>query len=289
MAHAPFFAHRVATRGAALLLMICVSLVIGDCRIVAIGDLHGDLENAQRVLRTARILDADNHWAAGCSTLVQTGDIVDRGPQSLETLDFFRNLQTEASILGGEVIMLIGNHELLNFEGATHYANSDEKNRVGGDDKWRALFAPGGKYRKWMMELDIISMVNQTVFVHAGVLPSFAGMGVAGLNRIFRLQVKRGKFGHGVLGDEGPLWTRAIITKSMAGECSALEMSLNLLGAKRMVIGHTIQNDLRVHTYCGGRLVAIDVAISRAISGKHPGCVELVDDMHIRPIYADAE
>jgi hypothetical protein len=267
-------------------LSTCVALVLCDCRIVAIGDLHGDLENAQRVLRTAKILDANNRWAAGCSTLVQTGDIVDRGPQSLGTLDFFRDLRMEATVHGGEVIMLIGNHELLNFEGATHYVNAEEKIRVGGDDKWRALFAAGGKYRKWMSELDIIAMVNQTVFVHAGVLPSFAGMGVAGLNRMFRVQLKRARFGSGVLGDDGPLWTRAIITKGMAGECSALEMSLNLLGAKRMVIGHTIQSDLKVHTYCGGRLVAIDVAISRAISGQHPGCVELVDDMHVRPIYA---
>lgn len=263
-----------------------VSNVHADCRLVAIGDLHGDLENAQRVLRAAGVLNSANRWQAGCSTLVQTGDIVDRGAASLNTLDFFRDLQGQASVAGGEVIMLIGNHELLNFEGATHYVHPEEKRLAGGDDKWRALFAPGGRYRKWMSELDMIALVNHTIFVHAGVLPSFAGMGVAGLNRLFRVQLKRGKFGKGILGDEGPLWTRDIINKGMAGECSALDMSLNLLGAKRMVIGHTIQSDLNVHTYCSGRLVAIDVAISRAISGQHPGCVELVDDLHVRPIYA---
>lgn len=266
--------------------ILACSLVSGDCRIVAIGDLHGDLDNAQRVLRAAQVVDNSNRWVAGCTTLVQTGDIVDRGTASLATLDFFRQLQVEASVAGGEVIMLLGNHELLNFEGATHYVHPAEKAMVGGDDTWRALFAPGGRYRSWMEQLDIIVLVNQTVFVHAGVLPSFAGLGVSGINRMFHVQVKRGAFGKGVLGDDGPLWTRSIIKKGISGECSVLEMSLNLLGAKRMVIGHTIQSDYRVHTYCSGRLVAIDVAISRAISGQHPGCVELVDDMNVRPIYA---
>ena len=267
-------------------LFLCVGVVLGDCRIVAIGDVHGDLENAQRVLQAARVLDANLKWAAGCTTLIQTGDIVDRGPASLATLDFFRGLREEASMHGGEVIMLLGNHELLNFEGATHYVHPEERDKMGGPKKWRALFAAGGAYRAWMEQLDVVASVNNTVFVHAGILPSFAGLGVAGINRMFHLQVKRGAYGQGVLGDDGPLWTRDIIHKGIAGECQALDMSLQLLGASRMVIGHTIQSDYKIHTYCGGKLVAIDVAISRAISGYRPGCVELTDDTSVVPIYA---
>jgi hypothetical protein len=136
-----------------------------------------------------------------------------------------------------------------------------------------------------MESLDVVAMVNHTVFVHAGVLPSFAGLGVEGINRMFHLQLKRKKFGTGVLGDQGPLWTRVLINKAMSGECQLLEMSLQLLGGKRMVVGHTIQNDFQINTYCSGKMVAVDVAISRAIYGRHPGCVEFTDHGVI-PIYA---
>lgn len=41
-------------------------------RIVAFGDLHGDIVNAKKVLRMARIIDEHERWCAGSTILVQT-------------------------------------------------------------------------------------------------------------------------------------------------------------------------------------------------------------------------
>jgi hypothetical protein len=41
-------------------------------------DVSTDLNNAQTVLRMAGIIDDQVQWKAGKTTLVQTGDIVDR-------------------------------------------------------------------------------------------------------------------------------------------------------------------------------------------------------------------
>lgn len=41
--------------------------------------VHSDLANAKNVLRMASIIDETGHWIAGNDTLVQTGDMVDRG------------------------------------------------------------------------------------------------------------------------------------------------------------------------------------------------------------------
>jgi hypothetical protein len=47
-------------------------------RIVAVGDLHGDIGNARKVLEMARVVDADGRWSGEVDIFVQTGDIIDR-------------------------------------------------------------------------------------------------------------------------------------------------------------------------------------------------------------------
>lgn len=47
-------------------------------KIVAIGDLHGDLPNALKVLQMAHAVDAQGNWSGEIDVLVQTGDIIDR-------------------------------------------------------------------------------------------------------------------------------------------------------------------------------------------------------------------
>lgn len=47
-------------------------------RIVAVGDLHGDLRNAHTVLKLAGVVDGRGDWANGVDYFVQTGDIIDR-------------------------------------------------------------------------------------------------------------------------------------------------------------------------------------------------------------------
>lgn len=45
-------------------------------RIVAIGDLHGDLSNAMKVLRMTKVIDERGDWSGDVDFLVQTGDII---------------------------------------------------------------------------------------------------------------------------------------------------------------------------------------------------------------------
>lgn len=47
-------------------------------RIIAVGDIHGDLVNAHRVLQMANVVDEDGFWTGNVDVLVQTGDIIDR-------------------------------------------------------------------------------------------------------------------------------------------------------------------------------------------------------------------
>lgn len=101
-------------------------------RIVAVGDLHGDLPQASKVLRMAGVVDHRNRWIGKTTILgvlrsvwrgksgslvwmctVQTGDIVDRGKDTIALYHLFDNLRAEAAKAGGAVISLLGNHELM--------------------------------------------------------------------------------------------------------------------------------------------------------------------------------
>ena len=45
---------------------------IFERRIVALGDLHGDLPNTLAILKFSNIIDEDEHWIGGDAIFVQT-------------------------------------------------------------------------------------------------------------------------------------------------------------------------------------------------------------------------
>lgn len=51
---------------------------IFERRIVALGDLHGDLPNALTALKMSGVIDEDRKWTGNVDFLVQTGDMIDR-------------------------------------------------------------------------------------------------------------------------------------------------------------------------------------------------------------------
>lgn len=90
-------------------------------RIVAVGDLHGDFSVWRDIAGAAGLVDSSGHWAGGATTLVQVGDVVDRGPESLKLVRELMRLQKEAPKRGGHVIALVGNHEAMNMTGDLRY------------------------------------------------------------------------------------------------------------------------------------------------------------------------
>ena len=50
---------------------------------MSIADVHGDVEGLVSALKAAGLVDKDVEWTGGDAVLVQTGDVFDRGPDSL--------------------------------------------------------------------------------------------------------------------------------------------------------------------------------------------------------------
>lgn len=97
-----------------------------DERVVAVGDVHGAYDPFVAILREAGLIDGSQRWAGGGAILVQTGDLVDRGPDSRKVLDLLIRLEGEAARAGGRVFSLLGNHELMWMIGDLRYISEGE-------------------------------------------------------------------------------------------------------------------------------------------------------------------
>lgn len=94
-------------------------------RILAIGDLHGDLDQSRRALRLAGLLSSDgqDRWVGGNAVLVQVGDILDRGGDEIAIMSLLHWLNLQAQLKGGAVFQVNGNHETMNVEGDFRYVD----------------------------------------------------------------------------------------------------------------------------------------------------------------------
>ena len=111
------FARCVLLPAALIVAGFAAAVASAGERVVAVGDVHGSYDGLVEILGRAGLVDADAHWVGGETTLVQTGDLFDRGVEVRAVLDLLMRLQNEAEAAGGEVISLLGNHEGMNLTG----------------------------------------------------------------------------------------------------------------------------------------------------------------------------
>jgi len=190
-------------------------------RVVAIADIHGAYEPMLKALQNAEVVGEDLSWSGGEAHLVIVGDIIDRGPDSRQAMDLLMQLEGEALAAGGRIHVLIGNHEAMNLTGDLRYVSlpeyeafADEETReerqhwfnkyvrpratvaMGGRGArvqfdqnfpdgffaYRRAFASDGKYGAWLLQKPLVVVINGTAFVHGGLSPMIADIGLDGVN-----------------------------------------------------------------------------------------------------------
>lgn len=274
--------------------------IAAPARIVAIGDLHGDLAVTRAVLRLAGAIDEKDRWAGGSLMVVQTGDQVDRGDDDRSILDMFDRLRAEASAAGGRVIPLLGNHEVMNVQLNFDYVSApalDDFAKIPAPEvappqllklperarPRAAAFVPGGTYARKLADREMIAQVGDTVFVHGGLLPKHLKYGLARINR----EVSNWMRGQAptpsttVLGESSPIWERRYSAETGQDDCKVLAEVLDAMQAKRMVVGHTVQRG-GITNACGERVWRIDVGLSKHYGGS-PEVLEIAGD-RVKPL-----
>lgn len=272
------------------------SSIAPERRIVAIGDLHADIGVTREAFQLAGATDATDDWIGGALTVVQMGDFIGRSDDERQVLDFIFAVRERAEAAGGRVHVLIGNHEVMagrvdnqavgpnpfpGFEDLSDLDLSDPRLQALPENqraRGAALMA-GGPYAQRIAAFPCVLVIGTTVFVHGGLVPRWAEYGIEKINQ----EVSEWLLGNtaepecslGVDDGDGVMWTRQFSQSVDASDCALLDQTLSLLGAKRMVVAHTVQTEITPG--CDNKVWAIDVGMSRAYGGPIE-LLEIVDD-----------
>jgi len=259
-------------------------------RLIALGDLHGDLRATREALRIGKVIDAEDRWIGGTTTVVQTGDQLDRGDDEPEILGLLSRLQVEATQAGGAVHVLNGNHEFMNALGDLRYVtpggfadyvsyddpNVDLPGSPPASARGRVLaFRPGNDIAADLADRNVIALVGETIFVHGGVRAKWAEYGVDRINEQASawLRGQGGRPPEALLAQDGPVWDRSFSLETTEGACKELALVLSSTGMTRMVVGHTVQSE-GISSACDGRVWRIDVGMSAHYGGA-PSVLEI--------------
>jgi hypothetical protein len=118
-------------------------------RVIAIGDVHGDFDDFCLVLKKLGLADSRNHWTGGKAILVQTGDVIDRGNKGREAMDLLIRLEKEAEAAGGQVVPLLGNHEVMNILGDLRYVSAETYAEFADSESEKRRKAAYQDYAAW--------------------------------------------------------------------------------------------------------------------------------------------
>ena len=278
-------------------------------RIVAIGDVHGDVNALRSCLQIAGLVDSSDRWTGGTTHLVQLGDILDRGDTERSCIDLLFSLQAEARAAGGNVHILLGNHEIMNVDHDFRYVTraSWDGWAGAGDGAWGrrqrlgdvfatlgypphqrervAAFRPGGAVARRLARMPVAVRVGDALFVHAGARLRHVAYGLERMNAEAAAWLR----GHGprpaVLDeDDSPLWARQYSVPAVKPAAEReLENVLRALNCQRMVVGHTPQaraaraapgprRPLNQFAACSCPLLASTLAPSPPPRGCSGGC-----------------
>lgn len=267
-------------------------------RVIAVADLHGDFDHAVLLLKHAELIEVSDtvdesrvtdegrpfsryrgvKWIGGDATLVQLGDMVDRGTYARDLYALFSDLRLQAAATtGGRVVNLVGNHDLMNMLNDLRYVSNEDYAEFGGAGPRKEAFsATGWIGRQIVDDFHAAFVAGETLFVHAGLLPDHARDGVEALNDVARQQLQEAVNSGGtserhLLRSSGPFWVRRFATLSESNICDELQETLSLVNAKRMVIGHTQVDEGTVRARCNNSLLMADTIISKS---GYPECWE---------------
>jgi hypothetical protein len=147
----------------------------------------------------------------------------------------------------------------------------------------RLAFSPRGKYGRWILSHNAAVRLDGIVFSHGDWSEAMSALGIAEVNRRVRAELAgETPLDEGItFHPESPLQYRGISKLPLESELQdvhreRVDRILRNLGARRMVVGHTVTRGV-IEPRFGGRHIAIDTGMLELYGGGHRVALEIED------------
>jgi len=153
---------------------------------------------------------------------------------------------------------------------AAYRAQWDAEHPLGWVEH-RAAWGPRGHYGRWIARHNAVIRINDSLFLHAGLGPSFAAAPRPAMNTAVssELNERPSATYPGILeNQEGPLWYRGLSQNDEATEAGNLENVLRSQGVARVIVGHTKVTSTVLPRF-NGRVLIADIAVPRGHQDPH--------------------
>jgi hypothetical protein len=228
-------------------------------RVWAIGDIHGARSRLIELLGEAEIIDARGHWVAGQTIGICLGDYFDYGEDGAGVAMLLHRLQQEARQDGGDLIPLLGNHDVLMCGLLT------ERQRTPYGDVASRWLLNGGRFldlealehhpdiTTWLRNLPTMACIGETLYLHSDTVAYCElGTSIAEVNATVRAIL------HSENLDRMAELFDLLCRRGELHDEANLDRMLAIFGGDRLVHGHSPIFACEPKVLYGGRCINID-------------------------------
>lgn len=233
-------------------------------KLIVMSDIEGNFDGFSSFLINNGVVDKNLDWIFGSGHLLLNGDFVDRGENVTQVLWLIYKLEQEAIKYNGKVHYILGNHEIMNFQGNASYANKKYKRvaqLISKNDSLKIatqfLYSDKTELGKWLRSKNVIVKIGNYIFVHAGLSPDILKykVSISDINQIAREnwdknlydEEENNKVENFITGKKGIYWYRGLATDYKYYDKikeNELDKVLKFYQAKKIVFGHTVKDDI---------------------------------------------
>ena len=197
-------------------------------KMIVISDIEGNYDAFAGFLYANKLIDENKNWIYGDGHLVLVGDFVDRGKNVTQVLWLIYKLEQQAKKQHGVVHFILGNHEILNFNGDYRYnrkkyikAAKEISQIKDAKEALKYLYSVNSELGKWITTKNIVEKIGDYLFVHAGLSPEILEykLSLNAINNIARFNFRDEKISEDktikfLFSSSGPLWYRGLFFKT---------------------------------------------------------------------------